>query len=58
MTYASVVWGGAFDCDIQFLERVHLDGLRLIRGATARSNTSIIFVETQSLTIGTIIENA
>jgi len=58
MTYACVVWGGAFDCDIQLLERVHLDGLRIICGATARSNTSNIFVETQSLTIGTIIENA
>ena len=38
MEYAIVVWGGSYDCDIMKLESIHLDAMRLIVGATARSN--------------------
>ena len=38
MEYAAVVLGGAYDCDIAKLESTHVDAMRLVTGATARSN--------------------
>ena len=38
MEYAIVVWGGTCDNDIVKLESIHIDAMRLIAGATARSN--------------------
>ena len=46
MEYAIVVWGGAHDSDICKLERIHVDGMRLITGATARSNIAKLFIDT------------
>ena len=37
MEYAMSVWGGSFDSDIDKLEAIHIDGMRLITGATSRS---------------------
>ena len=38
MEYANVIWGGSYDVDILKLENIHLDAMRLIVGATSRSN--------------------
>mgnify|MGYP001591838763 CR=1 FL=1 len=46
MEYANVVWGGTYDSDILKLERIHVDGMRLITGATARSNIANLYDET------------
>ena len=40
MEYANVVWSGTYDSDIVKLENVHVKGMRLITGVTARSNIS------------------
>lgn len=47
MQYASAVWGGTYDSDILKLERVHVEGMRLITGATARSNIANLYRETE-----------
>ena len=52
MEYANVVWGGTYDCDILKLERIHIDGMRLVSGATARSNIANLYDETCWRTIG------
>ena len=46
MEYANVVWSGTYDSDIVKLENVHVKGMRLITGATARSNISNLHKET------------
>ena len=38
MEYAIAVWGGTYDSDLCKLESIHVDAMRLIVGATARSN--------------------
>jgi hypothetical protein len=43
MEYAIVVWGGSYDSDILKLERIHVDGMRLVTGATARSNIAKLY---------------
>ncbi len=43
MEYANVVWGGSCDTYLAKLERVHVDGMRLVTGATARSNISKLY---------------
>jgi hypothetical protein len=43
MEYASVVWGGSYDSDLLKLERIHVDGMRLVTGATARSNIAKLY---------------
>ena len=45
MEYACVVWGGSFDSDILKLENIHIDGMRLVTGATARSNINNVMLE-------------
>ena len=45
MAYASSVWGGSPDIDLRQLEQIHLDGLRLVSSATARSNTYNVLLE-------------
>ena len=44
--YAVVVWGGSYDTDILKLERIHVNGMRLITGATAKSNIANLYNET------------
>ena len=46
MEYANIVWGGTFDSDILKLEKIHVDGMRLVTGATARSNIANLYSET------------
>ena len=58
MEYANVVWGGAFDCDIAKLEKIHVDGMRLVTGATARSNIRKLYEETAWIPIRQKCENA
>ncbi len=47
MEYGIVVWGGTYDSDMAKLERIHADGMRLVTGATARSNIANLFEETK-----------
>ena len=46
MYYAIEVWGGSFDSHLLKLEQVIIDGMRLVSGATARSNISNLYAET------------
>ena len=46
MEYAIQVWGGTYDSDINKLEQIHVDGMRLVTGATARSNIANLYKET------------
>ena len=46
MTYAIEVWGGTYDSDMLKLEKIHVDGMRLITGATAKSNIANLYSET------------
>ena len=49
LEYANVVWGGVYDCDSCKIEQIHIDAMRLITGATARSNISELYKETSWL---------
>ena len=51
MDYASVIWGGSYKSDIDKLEKVQIDAMRLITGATARSNIAALYVETHFQTV-------
>ena len=51
MEYAMVVWGGTYDSYLLKLEKIHIDGMRLICGATARSNIANLYAETSMLSI-------
>ena len=46
LDYAIQVWGGTYDSDINKLENIHVDGMRLVTGATASSNISKLYLET------------
>ncbi len=46
MEYGIVVWGGTYDSNIVKLEQINVDALRLITGATARSNIAKLYSET------------
>ena len=46
MEYAQVVWGGTYDSDMVKLERIQVDALRLITGATAQSNIAKLYEDT------------
>ena len=58
MEYANVVWGGSPECNISKLEKIHTDGMRLITGATARSSTEKLYIETSWQTINERINNS
>ena len=58
MEYANVVWGGSYDSDIMKLESIQIDALRLITGATARSNIVNLYEEVNYHDIRTRIDNA
>ena len=51
MEYASIVWGGSYDSDLYKLEQVHIDAMRLITCATAKSNIAKLFEDTGWLTL-------
>jgi len=46
MEYGNVIWGGTYDSDMLKLERIHVDAMRLVTGATARSNIANLYLET------------
>jgi len=46
MEYANIVWGGTFDSDLVKVEKIHVEGMRLITGATIRSNIANLHNET------------
>ena len=46
LEYGLIVWGGTYDTDILKLEKIQIDALRLITGATARSNIVALYEET------------
>ena len=46
MEYASIVWGGSYDSDLYKLEQVHIDAMRLVTGATAKSNIVKLYEDT------------
>ena len=45
MEYGIVVWGGTYDSSLAKLEELNIAALRLITGATAKSNTRKLFNE-------------
>ncbi len=58
MEYANIVWGGSYDSDILKLENIHLDAMRLITGATARSNIINVHQEFGGYTVNDRIRQA
>ena len=58
MEYANIVWGGTYDCDVVKLENIQIDAIRLITGATARSNIVKLYEEVSFQSIQTRIDNA
>ena len=58
MEYANVVWGGAYDTQICTLEKVHVDGMRLVSGATAKCNITRLYDDVSWLSIRDRCENA
>ena len=46
LEYASAVWGGTYDVDIKNVDKILIDGMRLITGATKRSNINLLYKET------------
>jgi len=55
--YASVLWGGTYKSDILKLEQIQIDAMRLITGATARSNKKSLYNETKLITLQQRITN-
>ena len=51
LEYGSVVWGGTFDSDMMKLEKIHINAIRLITGATAKSNINALYKESFYTTI-------
>ncbi len=58
MEYANVVWGGTYDSDILKLEKIHVDGMRLVTGATARSNIANLYDETCFMSVSERRDNS
>ncbi len=57
ITYACVVWGGTYNSDIHKLEAIQVDAMRLITGATARSNIENLYKDTMLPPLQTLVEN-
>ncbi len=58
MEYSNVVWAGAYDSQVCKLEKVHVDGMRIVSGATARSNIGRLYKELSWLSIRDRCNNA
>ena len=58
MEYANVVWAGAYDSQICKLEKIHVDGMRIVSGATARSSIGRLYEELSWLSIRDRCNNA
>ena len=46
LEYADVVWSGAYDCDLVKLEKVQVRAMRIITGATEKSNILNLYRDT------------
>ena len=46
MYYAVEEWGGSYDSHLLKLEQIVVDGMRLVTGATARSNIVRLYDDT------------
>jgi len=57
MEYCSVIWGGSYDTDILKLEQIHVEAMRLITGATAKSNIAALYKETSFMPVKDRINN-
>ena len=51
MEYGIVVWGGTYDSNIDKLEALQIKAMRIIVGATSRSNITKLYNETCFMTI-------
>jgi hypothetical protein len=58
MEYAQVVWGGTYDSDMVKLEKIQIDALRLVTGATAKSNIANLYRDTHWMKIQDRANNA
>ena len=58
MEYANIVWGGSYDADINKLEQIHLDAMRLVTGVTAQSNTKNVTTEFCGYTVMSCIDQS
>ena len=55
---AMLYGGGTYDSDLCKLEKIHVEGMRLITGATARSNIAKLYEDTSFCPFKTRCENA
>ena len=44
--YGDVLWAGTYDSDLCKLDIIQVDAMRIVTGATARSNINLLYVET------------
>ena len=58
MEYAYVVWGGSCDTQLAKIEKIHVDAMRLVTGATSRSNIQRLYTETGWLSVKSRIDRA
>ena len=56
--YGKIVWGGSCDTHIDKIEKLHVDAMRLVTGATARSNIQRLYAESGWQTIRARIDMA
>ena len=58
MEYGNIVWGGTFETDLNKLNKIHIDAMRLVSGATARCNIDKLLTETNWQSLSTRHSNA
>ena len=58
LEYSNIVWGGVYDCDKVKIEQIQIDALRLITGATAKSNICNLYAESGWLPTQKCLDNA
>ena len=51
LEYGNLIWGGSYDTDINNLERINIDAMRLVSGAVYRSNLKNLYDETSFVTV-------
>ena len=56
--YACTVWGGTYESDISKLEKIQMDGMRLITGATAKSNREALYRDTNFIPMKSRVKNS
>ncbi len=58
MEYANIIWGGSYNTDLDKLEKIHIDGMRLITGATAHCNITNLYTETNYMPVRNRIDKS